>query len=74
MGLKSIPIPFALAQSIQPLEVLGLELVALDLLAAGLGVAGVEVEPVGAGDQRERLIQVGAELVGRSGPCPDSCR
>ena len=62
-----MPILLALAQSIQPLEVRRLERVALDLLAAGLGVAGVEVEPVGAGNQGEGLVQVGPELVGRAG-------
>ena len=46
---------------------LGPKLVALDLLAAGLGVAGVEVQAVRAGDQREGLVEVGAQFVGRAG-------
>ena len=36
-------------------------------LAAGLGVAGVQVQAVRAGDQRQGLVQVGPQLVGRAG-------
>ena len=49
------------------LKVLGLERVALDLPAAGLGVAGVEVQAMRAGQERQRLVQVGPQLVGRAG-------
>ena len=49
------------------LEVLGLERVALDLPAAGLGIAGVEVQAMRAGQERQRLVQIGSELVGRAG-------
>ena len=62
-----MPIRLDLAQSIQPLKVLGLERIALDLAAAGLGVAGVEVQAVRAGQERQRLVQVGPQLVGRAG-------
>ena len=49
------------------LEVLGLESVALDLPASGLGVAGVEVQTMCAGQERQRLVQVGSQLVGCAG-------
>ena len=58
--------PFCLGPVDPPLEVRGLDLVALDFLSTGLGIAGVEVEPVRAGDQRQRLVQVGAQLIGRA--------
>ena len=48
-------------------EMFGLESVALDLPAAGLGIAGVEVQAMRAGQERQRLVQVGPELVGRAG-------
>ena len=48
-------------------EVLGEEGIALDLLAARLGITGVKVQPMRAGQKRQRLVQVGSELVGRAG-------
>ena len=56
------------------LELVGAQRVAVHLLAAHLGVAGVEVEAVAAGDERERLLEVAAQLVWRCGPCRDNCR
>ena len=49
------------------LEMLGLERIALDLPAAGLGVAGVQIQAVRAGNERQGLVQVAAQLVGRAG-------
>ena len=37
------------------------------LLAAGLGVAGVEVQAMRAGQERQRLVEIGPKLVGRAG-------
>ena len=56
------------------LEVLGLERVALDLPAAGLGIAGVEVQAMRAGQERQRLVQVGSAARRACGPCRDNCR
>ena len=49
------------------LEMLGAKFVAIDPLAARLGVAGVQVEAVLAGNEREGLVRVAAEFVGRAG-------
>jgi len=49
------------------LEVLGREVRPLDASSAGLGVAGVQVQPMRAGNKRERPIQVGPQLVRRAG-------
>jgi hypothetical protein len=48
-------------------EVLRGERVAVHAPAAGLGVAGVEVEAVPAGNERQRLLEVGAQFIGRAG-------
>ena len=61
-----MPMCLDFAQSIQRLEMFGLESVALDLAAAGLGIAGVEVQAMRAGQKRQRLVQIGPELVGRA--------
>src|SRR5208283_1089030 len=44
-----------------------IESIALHLFPSGLGVAGVQVQPGGAGNHRERLVQIKAELVGIAG-------
>ena len=49
------------------LEVLGKQFVPIDPLAAGLGVTGMEIEAVLAGNQREGLDRVAAQLIGRAG-------
>jgi hypothetical protein len=49
------------------LEMLRLDFVAVHLLAAELAVEGVEIEPVRAGNERQRLLGVGAEFLGRAG-------
>ena len=67
VGLKSMPMPSSLAQSIQRLEMGRLDLVPLDRPAAGLQVDGVQVEAVLAGDQAIGRLGVGAEFVGRAG-------
>ena len=41
--------------------------VALDLAAAQVRVAGVEIDPVPARDERQRLLEVGAQLFDRAG-------
>ena len=56
-----------LAQAIQFLNCVGAQLVAVHLAAAHLGVAGVEVEAVAAGNERERLLEVRPQFVGRAG-------
>ncbi len=48
-------------------EVFGLERVTLDFLATRFRVAGMKVDTMRARHQNERLIQVGAELIGRHG-------
>jgi hypothetical protein len=53
----------ALRRPIDPaLELIDGVFVALDFLPVEVGVAGVEVEAVFAGDERERLVEVGSEL------------
>ena len=46
------------------LEIAGFDLVAVHFPAAELTIESVEVEPVFAGNQRERLFEVGAKFVG----------
>ena len=41
--------------------------VAIHLPTREFRIAGVEIEPVAAGQQRKRLIQIGAEFIGRAG-------
>ena len=66
VGLKSIPIFPLLAQSIQPWKCSGASSSRSTRLAADLGVDRVQVEPMRAGDQRERLFEIGAQLVRRA--------
>ena len=47
-------------------EMFGLDVVAIDVLAAELAVAGVQIEAMRAGDERERLLEVGAQFVRRA--------
>ena len=49
------------------LEMLGLDFVAIDFFAAELAVEGVEVQAVLAGNEGERLVEVGAEFVRGAG-------
>jgi hypothetical protein len=59
------------AQRLRPVdpagEVLGPDLVAIDGLSLELAVEGVEVQAMAAGDERERLLCVGAQLVRGTG-------
>ena len=73
-GVEVHPDPPGLRPVDPAAKVLGLERVALDLPAAGLGVAGVEVQAMRAGQERQRLVQVGRAARRACGPCRDSCR
>ena len=68
VGLKSRPMPYSAAQSIQPLEMRGRDVGPLDLLAAVLQIDRVQAEAVLAGDQAHGLGGVGAKFVGVAGP------
>ena len=48
-------------------KVLGGELVPIDAFAKSLGVDGMKVHAVGAGNEGEGLVEVGAEFVGVAG-------
>jgi len=48
-------------------EVLRCEGIPLDAPAARLGITGVQAEAMGAGYERQRLLEIGAQLVGRAG-------
>ena len=64
VGLKSRPICSRRAQSIHSAKCSGADGVAVDALAAEVAVEGVQVEAMPAGNQREGLFRVGAQLLG----------
>lgn len=48
------------------LKILDANLIAIDAAAAELAVTGVQTQSMRTGNEHDRLIQVGAELVGRA--------
>ena len=57
--------PRCFAQAIQFLKCAGVDLIAVHLFAAEFAVASVEVQAMFARDEREGLLQVGAQFIRR---------